>query len=330
QAWSWGGKKGSEAAPFPTYHEMRFMFYNCITHGATGLSWFDNNTLDPLNPVMPFISHINHEFLSFVDFITTGTKSADFSLDADVSGIRIMERAIGSDRLLIVVNENEEKAKAVVNCAKQYLLFDTLDGKETAPSGRLEMEMEPFDVRILCTKKVSYTYPTEFEPMPEEKIMSLKEAVEKNVTCKTTMRAQWVWDETLVNTRDASECVGVGKFALDAAPKSSWFFLGADNEAELSVNGENVGKVVGWSGPTFDITKFLKVGENTITVKLENHSGPGGFVYEGEVTTEKGVVTILSSGDIKFLDKDGNPTHNAMELGIPPCEPWRHCGYTAK
>ncbi len=330
QAWSWGGKKGSKAAPFPTYHELRFMFYNCITHGATGISWFDNNTLDPLNPVLPFISHINHEFLAVVDFITMGSKSKNFSLDTDVSGIRIMERALGDDRLLIIANENEEKTKAIVNCGKQYRLFDTLDGKETPPSTHLEIDMEPFDVRVLCTKKVSYTYPTEFEPMEEDVIMPLKEAVEKNVTSKVTMRAQWVWDETLVDSRNYSECVGIGKFVLDATPKSSWFFLGADNEAEFSVNGESVGKAEGWNSRVFDVTKFLKVGENTITVKLVNHSGPGGFVYEGEVTTEKGVQTILSSGDIKFLDKDGKPTLNAKEFGVPPCAPWNYCGFIAK
>ncbi len=330
QAWSWGGKKGTAAAPFPTYHELRFMFYNCITHGATGISWFDNNTLDPMNPVLPFVSHINHEFLSVVDFITTGFRSSDFSLGTDVSGIRIMERAIGGDRLLIICNENEEKAKAIVNCAKQYCLFDTLDGKETAPAAILEMDMEPFDVRVLCTKKVSYTYPTEFEPMEEDIVMPLREAVEKNVSCKTTMRAQWVWDETLVDSRDASECIGVGRFTLNAAPKSSWFFLGADNEAVFFINGKKVGKADGWSGKAYDITQFLMAGENTINVNLVNYSGPGGFVYEGEVTTENGVQTILSSGDIKFLDKDGKPTHKAKELGVPPCEPWKHCGYVAK
>ena len=61
-----------------------------------------------------------------------------------------------------------------------------------------------------------------------------------------------------------------------------------------------------------------------------NYSGPGGFVYEGEVTTDKGVKTILSSGDIKFMDKDGKPTLKAKELGIPPCAPWNYCSYIAK
>ena len=205
-----------------------------------------------------------------------------------------------------------------------------MDGKETEPSPRLEMAMEPFDVRILCTRKVTYTYPTEFEEMEQDLVMPLREAVEKNVTCKTTMRAQWVWSEALLDNHGYSECTGVGTFVLDAVPKSSWFFLGADNEAEFSVNGKSVGKVEGWSAGSFDITKFLKVGENTIAVRLVNHSGPGGFVYEGEVATEQGVQTILSSGDIKFLDKDGKPSIKAKELGVPPCAPWNHCGYNAK
>jgi hypothetical protein len=90
QAWSWGGKKGSPDKPFPTYDELRFMFYNSILHGATGIAWFDNNTLAPQNKVMVHLGNINHEFHAIEDFILNGSRTADFELISSADGIKIL------------------------------------------------------------------------------------------------------------------------------------------------------------------------------------------------------------------------------------------------
>ncbi|HEY5553065.1 MAG TPA: beta-galactosidase GalA [Opitutaceae bacterium] len=55
-------------------------------------------------------------------------------------------------------------------------------------------------------------------------------------------------------------------------------FTGCDDEGWYFVNGRFVGETHDWNGqPAFDITKFLRAGDNVIAVCCRNGGGPGGL-----------------------------------------------------
>jgi cyclomaltodextrinase / maltogenic alpha-amylase / neopullulanase len=70
-------------------------------------------------------------------------------------------------------------------------------------------------------------------------------------------------------------------------------FAGVDDEAEVWVNGKNVGEHTGYSDPfALDITSALKKGKNTIVVLVKDNDGGGG-IYRP--------VTLIDTGSLGLL-----------------------------
>ena len=82
-------------------------------------------------------------------------------------------------------------------------------------------------------------------------------------------------------------------------------FAGVDDEAEVWVNGKNVGDHTGYSDPfAVDITKALKKGKNTVVVLVKDNGGGGG-IYRP--------VTLIDSDSVGLLLRSPYAGMNARQ-----------------
>ena len=99
---------------------------------------------------------------------------------------------------------------------------------------------------------------------------------------KMSWTAQWVAHPKFFRT-DNKTTFARQSFNLMEVPAKFEIRVTGDDNWKFAVNGQTVGS---GSGHTivqqFDISKYLKKGENELTFKLYNIAGPSGILYEGE------------------------------------------------
>lgn len=319
QAWSWGGKKGSPDKPFPTYDELRFMFYNSILHGATGIAWFDNNTLAPQNKVMVHLGNINHEFHAIEDFILNGSRTADFELIGSADGIKILERTLNGEKLLIITNENDTPRTVKLTNKANVKLFDT-QKKQNLNGSTLTAEMDKFGVLILSSKKISYKYPASYIPMVKNtaSALPLTEAVAAKKAVPTLWKGSWIWNYPMADKQSYSEDDAVKKFTVNGKIDSAWLCAAVDNEAVIYLNDKEIERITGWKNVSpIDLKPFLKQGENTLRIHVVNYNSFGGVIFEGQIKDSKGTQHIFSDANTVF--KKGK----TYVYGPAPLSPWK-------
>ena len=112
--------------------------------------------------------------------------------------------------------------------------------------------------------------------------------------------------------------------------KQAQFKVTADNECKILVNGKQVAvKTSAWKQlQSFDLTKHLKAGNNSLSVVASNESvGSAGLIGELKITFSKGKpLVVRTSGDwqsSKSADKDWQ---KARVLGKHGMGPWGNVG----
>ena len=325
QAWSWGGKKGSPDKPFPNRDELRFMFYNAITHGATGIAWFDNNTMDPANPVFPDLAAVNLEFKALESFLTCGGKGNFAVPEGEEGGLRLMQRTLGNGKLLIAVNELDQPRKVTIRTSEAATWYFSPGNRSRGRvlKGAILLEMRALDVVILSTRPVENQVPETFPRMKPQTPVPLPEAVHGEMLRPAAWRAKWVWNSELMADKGYAETVARQSFSVKGSVKSAWLAVAADNIHELEING----KVLGGSpvfkfATTYDIAPFLREGENEILVKITNLGSYGGVLFEGEISSDTGKQALLSGENTFFRASDGAFTVKPYLFGAPPVGPW--------
>jgi glycosidase len=118
------------------------------------------------------------------------------------------------------------------------------------------------------------------------KIDSLNQGVNEKWFSSALDRQDWQ-NQTLPNYWDRLENLstydGVGWYyrtfeIADSLGPSSIYFGGVDDDAEVWLNGINIGSHVGYDEPFyFDVTGALKQGKNEIVVRVVDNGGPGGI-----------------------------------------------------
>jgi len=87
---------------------------------------------------------------------------------------------------------------------------------------------------------------------------------------------------------------------IDKRKKYAIFFGGVDDDCGVWLNGEFVGEHRGYSDEFyFDVTKFLKPGENELVVMVIDHGGPGG-IYKPVAIVEYSEISDLLKGEFYY------------------------------
>jgi hypothetical protein len=107
---------------------------------------------------------------------------------------------------------------------------------------------------------------------------------------------KWIWAP---KTTDNQTIWFRRVFELPANAKAAKLWVGADDAAEVFVNGQTAGKFNGWrvSGPVANVTRFLKPGRNVIAVEAFNGKGAAGFLLRLEVESRAGPDVVVSDPD---------------------------------
>jgi glycosidase len=126
-------------------------------------------------------------------------------------------------------------------------------------------------------------------------------------------RSKWIQVTVPNNWEQYNGCAtydGVGWFARtfevkDISKPLSFFFGGVDDDADVWVNGEQVGSHIGYSEPfSFSVGQALKVGTNEIVVRVVDYSGPGG-IYKP--------ITLIGTDEVERLFRTKYALMNARE-----------------
>lgn len=164
QAFSWhelGDYHGHKEAAYPTFAESRFMAYDAIARGASGIMYWGSHYLENDTFRLSLYALIA-ELAALQPFLTAPeVQSARLELvelGDGPHGVQMATRRAGDDWLVILVNEDEVRRMGVV--------VSGLDGLEGAPMhllyggqtrgilhGELIARMPPRTVQVWCTSR---------------------------------------------------------------------------------------------------------------------------------------------------------------------------------
>jgi len=161
QGFSWEmlnpeGKRDEKMIRYPTYEESRFMAFNAIVHGATGIIyWGTGFTPQPSQ----FISDLNRvtkelaglqEILSSVNVkISIGTEYYELRYSVD-AGVEFRMKKVNEKTYLITVNSDKNPVKITFSNLEKHKTAKVLNEDRTIPlnDGKLTDYYEPFGVHI--------------------------------------------------------------------------------------------------------------------------------------------------------------------------------------
>ena len=282
QGFAWGQLYQREEI-YPTLEESRFMAYDAIAHGATGLFYWglwmgrgqNDQFLDDLKTTL-------HEITAAAPFLVGDTVEGETT--TATPNIRIMQKRSPHGDLWIVLNESPEpkqvelKGKFPGNIAE-------LSGKKlpTADGGTLAFELPGYEVRVFRDGDKPMPEPL-YVPKPKREYKIYK-------SLEGFKQASWVWYPD-TNSIAGAMSFFRQEFELDSVPAKAELSVAADDMFRCWVNGELVMEQMGWQDAyTLDVAKYLKPGKNTIRIQAADAGGPPcGLIYA--IVSDNGVKVL--------------------------------------
>ncbi len=306
QGFGWSEENGklNDKTPRPTEHQLRFMVWNAVTHGARGILWYGLGGMsDVYSEWWRGFSNVNRELAAAGAMIAAGGAG-------EIPGLPENVRGLSGNGLMVLVNENQKKDVSVpLKLTEEW--FESPSGKAFR---KTSAELSGQDVLILTRKPLAVKPAEKFSkehvslPIPGGVIES----------DAAPLDAEWVaHPDYLRGNRRRVFLRHV--FRLDRKPDTAMFRASVDNSAVFRMNGVEVGNCFGHSlVKEFNIAKQLHAGENVLEAEVLNFSGPTGIVYELKADSTK-----ISSGRDTFFSFDGKTGwKEAHRFGRPPVQPW--------
>ncbi len=152
----------TEPGIYPSREQYRFMAWQAIVRGATGLLWwgsaFEDRPAPHLGDLMSIVAEFKglHELLDGGEIISVRAEADTRSYPATSAGISHMARRAGDRTMLVLVNEDPCEQDAIVTG------LDWVDPREMRPVGWQPPEfarvqdgyvtcMDPYEVRVYVT-----------------------------------------------------------------------------------------------------------------------------------------------------------------------------------
>ena len=309
QAWGWGESGGAnnlDKMPRPTYHELRFMTYDAILHGATGIDWHTEGGKGGHS----VCDETESEYWSILAFVNLELAQVGKRLAGSVPlGILKVESPFlrcfrwenNGETILIAANESPTEQATFIN-PLQKSIYISPTGEKVAPSQKFAMK--PYDVVILTTTPISVQKPPRFVRRDDGRLPLWTRE-------KKTIAADWV--KTGKRTT-GSEFLRI-PCQLEKAPASATLQIAGTSAWRLSVNGTHVAR----GGDFFicyelSVEKYLKAGQNEIIVEFPWRGG-----------RDKGCVLLIKDNDGKVLAKTDGQTQWSPD-GKGSWQPAANCG----
>ncbi|MBR4519516.1 MAG: hypothetical protein IKO65_11005 [Victivallales bacterium] len=314
QGFAWGKWNKSGVIIYPTREETRFMIYEAISHGATGLMYWGTMSVPTDHPFVADLAANLHEVEALSRYLVGDTIEGEVT--CDVESIRICQkRTAEGDDLWIVLNESPGPVTATFTGKLPAKLRVVSEGRNViVENGSFTEEFGPYGMHIYrdAAKTIA-------PPLKRPSTQRLAEKVELPTTFE---KASWVWYPGQ-NLADGDVEYLRNKFRINNLQKinSAVLSIVVDDYFKCTINGHEVMRQEEWQCAwTLDVLKYLREGENELVVKgMDGGGAPCGALFALALSDG----TLVLSGDHTQASKNGRDGWVKAEvLGAYGCGPW--------
>ena len=311
QGFAWGTLTGTKEI-YPTYDESRFMAFDPIAHGATGLVYWGlymgrGENRDFLAGLKKVIGEVTSVSAYLVGDTVEG------AVKCDDPAIRVMHKRTTGGDLWIVLNESKEEKTVALRGELPRNPVETSGLDLPRPNGgEMTLTLPAYGVRV-------------FRDGDKPALAALyipKERRPQNIYRGRNgfKRGSWVWypGESSVAF---SRAYFKHEFTLDKTPGEAELSIACDDMFRCWINGQLVMEQAGWARAfSLDVAKYLKPGKNTIRILAADAGGaPCGLLYGLSFDDGR---EILSGSDTR-VSKNGRDGWIQVEvLGKYGIKPW--------
>ena len=307
QAWGWGEAQGADnlaKMPRPNYHELRFMVYDAIVRGATGIDWHSEGGKEghgPCNetdsPWWQDFAFVNLELAEVGKMLAGSEPVEKIHTDRGIRG-KIWKK--NGQLIVIAVNENATSTE-IFPCPVKTQLFRAPDA--TPMPANSTVKLKPYEVAILTSAPIKVLKPAPFT----KKQQNRSPLWEKG---NWDIPADWV----MVGKRTRnSEFIRIPCNLTELPEKVTARISGPG--WRLNVNGKEVAVGVDFFYAfDLDLTPYLQKGENSIIVEIVWREG-----------RNKGCAMSITDGEGKILAKTDSASQWSPN-GKNDWQPVTNCG----
>ena len=305
QAFAWGDSTGKKVL-YPTFHELRFMTYDCITSGGIGASYWGSQGIK--NPA--FYTNVLYPIcreLMQISGILTADKVAN--VKASDKNIHLFAREIDGKNYVIAANTTNKTLKVTLsNMHNGKATVVNENRSVTVVNNKLVDSFGPYSVYIYAEGKLpapTHTVPAvnqSFEGKENPVFSYMKEKLSRKPYAG---KASWLWVKGLERTPFSKAYLGK-EFTINKKIKLAELVISADDTYNLFINekvaDKNYPKSLLWNlADVIDVTKYLKVGKNSIAIMGEDGGVvPCGVIADLHITFADGTKTnIITDGSWK-------------------------------
>ena len=317
QGFAWADNPGvSGKGIYPTWEESRFMAYDAIIHGATGIIYWGLEVVAKpsfLRDLFRVTSELREMSTVFM-----GRTINDSTICVNSTNIVFQHKICDNDDYLIAANESKETITAKWTTPfrekKVFVAFENRQVKLL--NGAFNDVFKPNEVHVYSTtgskQKLNPIAEIKFNYL--EGLAGEKECIGKMPFYKGN--AKWIWWSPIDRTRGFLRRT----FSLPEPTKSAKVLVTADGNYVLYINGIKVNTTsMGWNTVgNYDVRSFLKEGDNVFAVEVEDlGSGAFGFLLDFSAET-------FSGQTISFVSDESWQTSKSKSQG------WQQAEYQAK
>jgi len=318
QGFSWGPlTKKEKPYRYPTHEETRFMAYNAIAHGATGLFWWGINCKNENWDFVRLLGRTVKELkeMSAVLVAPTASRVAMQSSDPE---IRILHKICNNKNYYIVLNESGRSLSVKFSGMAEAFFNVLFEKRKIIKVNSIIMDkFLPYDVHI-------YT-DADGLPAPLEQPHFNFKASKKFKSTDDFKNANWIWYPGKYRT-SGHRAFFIRDVELESKPAEVKIFITADDSFRCYINGtlmvEHNYNGRGYSTVSvLDISDKIKSGINRIAIQAaDGGQAPCGLLFALRLTDADGKVTQIFS-DAKTMTTEKVPK-GWLEKGFLLDESW--------
>jgi len=335
----------------PNFPESRFMTYDAIVNGATGVLYFGCTYIEYDSQLWKDLKKIAAELNRLHPVLVA--KSSEDTVKAYSESIKskLLQKEYEGQQYIIAVNEAktagnvEFKGRNLKGIDKVKVLFEGRDIK--VKDSEFQDYFPGYGVHIYTTSDKELEKRQEIvkaqTPVREtESLKSLDWEKLRRGILSYQWQANWIWypqGEPAKGVPTRQSIYGRKKVIAKSSIKEAFVVITADNFYKLFLNNQLVGEdAQGEKGglntvEAYDIKPYLKEGKNLVTFWAQNEEGPAGILLEGKITYSDGQKDVFLSNDSWVISLTKQPSWQEIEfddskwakaklLGVPPARPW--------
>ena len=314
QAFPWGALT-KKPLVYPTAHQSRFMAYNAVAHGATGLFWWGFNTGNCEN--WEFVRELGKTVreLRKMSAVFVAETVQPAILKSSAPEVRILHKRLNGIDWYMAVNESKKELAVSFSHAGDKTLNVFFENRKIVPvSGQFQDSFKAYDVHI---------YSTAEKLPPELKIPATRRITPALNLPEDYRNASWIWYPGKSRTINHKAWFK-REITLEKPPGKALFFCAADDCYRLYVNDRLVMEGNSWNKLLFrDLAPFFKAGKNTVLIKAADGGGaPCGLLYAGIIQGKNGRELNIYSDSQTMTSEDNRNWVKAQILCPFGSAPW--------